>query len=64
MARRVNDAPLLIHQDQVGVPAHHFQDQQPLHMVAQLVDGVHGKVQHAVAAKLLQGCLLYTSRCV
>ena len=48
----LQNAALAIHQDQVGVAAHHLQDQPAQHMVAHFVHGVQVDVHHAVAADL------------
>ena len=55
VAGRIQDAVLSVHQDQVGVTAHDFQNQPAQHMVAHLVHGVNVDVNDAVAADLADG---------
>ena len=49
MARGFQNPVVLIGKDEIGVPAHHFQNQAPADMVAHFIDGVQVHMDHAVA---------------
>ena len=53
-AQAVDDTPLPVQQDQIGVAAQGLQHQAALHPVPQLVDGLQTEVQQALHGGLLQ----------